>query len=97
VMPRREVLTTVRRSGCSTPAAPSFSPLKISHNVPRGTVATFWGWWDKLSGGKGSVNNVTSARLTDLGGGGTFYDCRVEATTAESRSNSGAGRRRLAV
>ena len=53
-------------------------PLKISHNVPPGTVATFWGWWDKLSGSKGTVNNVTSAKLTDLGGGGTFYDCRVE-------------------
>jgi anaerobic selenocysteine-containing dehydrogenase len=53
-------------------------PLKISHNVPPGTVATFWGWWDKLSGGRGNVNNVTSAALTDLGGGGTFYDCRVE-------------------
>lgn len=53
-------------------------PLKISPNVPPGTVATFWGWWDKLSGGKGNVNNVTSAALTDLGGGGTFYDCRVE-------------------
>jgi hypothetical protein len=24
------------------------------------------------------VNNVTSAKLTDLGGGATFYDCRVE-------------------
>lgn len=53
-------------------------PVKISINVPPGTVATFWGWWDKLSGGKGNVNNVTSAKLTDLGGGGTFYDCRVE-------------------
>jgi anaerobic selenocysteine-containing dehydrogenase len=53
-------------------------PLKISDNVQPGTVATFWGWWDKLSGGKGTVNNVTSAKLTDLGGGGTFYDCRVE-------------------
>jgi anaerobic selenocysteine-containing dehydrogenase len=54
------------------------APLKISDNVPPGTVATFWGWWDKLSDGKGNVNNVTSAALTDLGGGGTFYDCRVE-------------------
>ncbi len=53
-------------------------PLKISQNVPCGTIATFWGWWDKLSGGRGNVNNVTSAALTDLGGGGTFYDCRVE-------------------
>ena len=38
----------------------------------------FWGWWDKLSEGNGNVNNVTSSALTDLGGGGTFYDCRVE-------------------
>ena len=53
-------------------------PVKISTYVSPGTVATFWGWWDKLSGGKGNVNNVTSAELTDLGGGGTFYDCRVE-------------------
>ena len=27
---------------------------------------------------QGTVNNVTSAKLTDLGGGGTFYDYRVE-------------------
>ncbi|MBI3247706.1 MAG: molybdopterin-dependent oxidoreductase [Deltaproteobacteria bacterium] len=53
-------------------------PLKVTYNVSPGTTATFWGWWDKLSGGKGNVNNVTSAALTDLGGGGTFYDCRVE-------------------
>jgi anaerobic selenocysteine-containing dehydrogenase len=53
-------------------------PLKVSQNVASGTVATFWGWWDKLSGGRGNVNNVTSSALTDLGGGGTFYDCRVE-------------------
>jgi anaerobic selenocysteine-containing dehydrogenase len=60
-------------------------PLKISSNVAPGTVATFWGWWDKLSGGKGNVNNVTSAALTDLGGGGTFYDCRVEVERWDGR------------
>jgi anaerobic selenocysteine-containing dehydrogenase len=60
-------------------------PIKVSHNVPPGTVATFWGWWDKLSGGKGNVNNVTSAALTDLGGGGTFYDCRVEVERWDGR------------
>ncbi len=53
-------------------------PVVISERVQAGTVATFWGWWDKLAGGKGTVNNVTSTRLTDIGGGGTFYDCRVE-------------------
>lgn len=60
-------------------------PLKVSQNVPPGTIATFWGWWDKLSGGKGNVNNVTSAKLTDLGGGGTFYDCRVEVQRWDGR------------
>ncbi len=58
-------------------------PLKISQNVAPGTVTTFWGWWDKLSGGKGNVNNVTSTKLTDLGGGGTFYDCRVQVARSE--------------
>ena len=61
-------------------------PLKISRNIAPGTTATFWGWWDKLSGGKGNVNNVTSAALTDLGGGGTFYDCRVEVERWDGRS-----------
>lgn len=61
-------------------------PLKVSQNVAPGTIATFWGWWDKLSGGKGNVNNVTSAKLTDLGGGGTFYDCRVEVERWDGRA-----------
>jgi anaerobic selenocysteine-containing dehydrogenase len=61
-------------------------PLKVSQNVAPGTTATFWVWWDKLSGGKGNVNNVTSAALTDLGGGGTFYDCRVEVERWDGRS-----------
>jgi len=60
-------------------------PVKISQNVPPGTVATFWGWWDKLANGKGNVNNVTSVALTDLGGGGTFYDCRVEVERWDGR------------
>ena len=60
-------------------------PVKISTHVSPGTVATFWGWWDKLSGGKGNVNNVTSGKLTDLGGGGTFYDCRVEVEQRPGR------------
>ena len=53
-------------------------PLRISTNVPPGTVATYWGYWDKLSDDKGTVNNVTSPALTDVGGGATFYDCRVD-------------------
>ena len=46
--------------------------LQISTNVPPGTVATFWGWWDKLSGGRGVVNNVTSPAISVRGGGGNL-------------------------
>ena len=60
-------------------------PVTFSQNVQPGTVASFWGWWDKLSEGKGTANNVTSAKLTDLGGGGTFYDCRVEVERWDGR------------
>ena len=34
--------------------------------------------WGKRSPGKRSVNAVTSERLTDFGGGATFYSCLVE-------------------
>ncbi len=61
-------------------------PVVVSERVQAGTVATFWGWWDKLSGGKGNVNNVTSTQLTDIGGGGTFYDCRVEVERWDGRA-----------
>ena len=60
-------------------------PVVLSQQVQPGTVASFWGWWDKLSEGKGTVNNVTSSQLTDLGGGGTFYDCRVEVERWDGR------------
>ncbi|HXG21720.1 MAG TPA: hypothetical protein VNN62_21910 [Methylomirabilota bacterium] len=68
------------------PRGKDYSEQRASLHVAPGTVATFWGWWDKLSGGKGNVNNVTSAALTDLGGGGTFYDCRVEVERWDGRS-----------
>ena len=35
-------------------------------------------WWKKYSPDRGNANNLTSQRTTDLGGGATFYDCRVE-------------------
>lgn len=34
--------------------------------------------WNKLSPGGVGVNSLTSSRLTDLGGGPTFYSCLVE-------------------
>ena len=53
-------------------------PLRLSTRVRPGTVATYWGYWDKRSNGRGTVNNVTSPLLTDVGGGATFYDCQVD-------------------
>jgi anaerobic selenocysteine-containing dehydrogenase len=35
-------------------------------------------WWHKHSRGGRNVNMVTHQRLTDLGGGPSFYDCLVE-------------------
>jgi anaerobic selenocysteine-containing dehydrogenase len=37
-------------------------------------------WWHKLSEGGKNVNALTSQRLTDLGGGATFYDCAVQVS-----------------
>ena len=34
--------------------------------------------WNKLSPGKAGINVLTSERLTDIGGGPTFYSCLVE-------------------
>lgn len=34
--------------------------------------------WNKLSAGGQNVNALTSDRLTDIGGGATFYSCLVE-------------------
>lgn len=35
-------------------------------------------WWNKFSPGKTNINQLTSQRLTDMGGGATFYDALVE-------------------
>jgi anaerobic selenocysteine-containing dehydrogenase len=35
-------------------------------------------WWKKHSPDGRNANNLTSQRIADLGGGATFYDCRVQ-------------------
>ncbi|MDH4172260.1 MAG: molybdopterin oxidoreductase family protein [Betaproteobacteria bacterium] len=35
-------------------------------------------WWKKHSPDRGNANNLTAQRVADLGGGATFYDCRVQ-------------------
>jgi anaerobic selenocysteine-containing dehydrogenase len=39
-------------------------------------------WWKKYSPDGRNANNLTSQRTTDLGGGATFYDCRVQVERA---------------
>jgi anaerobic selenocysteine-containing dehydrogenase len=34
--------------------------------------------WNKLSAGHRNINALTSDRLTDIGGGPTFYSCLVD-------------------
>jgi anaerobic selenocysteine-containing dehydrogenase len=44
----------------------------ISTDAPEGTVVALGQWWAKLAPDKKSLNELTSERLTDLGGGSTF-------------------------
>jgi anaerobic selenocysteine-containing dehydrogenase len=41
-------------------------------------------WWKKYSPDGRNANNVTSQRTADLGGGATFYDCRVQVERADA-------------
>jgi molybdopterin guanine dinucleotide-containing S/N-oxide reductase-like protein len=52
---------------------------KVGHSVQPGVVAARLNW-NKLSPGAANVNALTSERLTDFGGGPTFYSVLVEVT-----------------
>jgi anaerobic selenocysteine-containing dehydrogenase len=39
-------------------------------------------WWKKHSPDRRNANNLTSQRTSDIGGGATFYDCRVQVEKA---------------
>ena len=60
--------------------------------VPRGTVSATLGW-NKLSPDGSGVNVLTSERLTDLGGGATFYAVNVEVRRAAQASDRADGPR----
>ena len=50
---------------------------RVNGAVRNGVVATRLNW-AKLSPERRSINVLTSERLTDIGGGPTFYSCLVE-------------------
>jgi anaerobic selenocysteine-containing dehydrogenase len=54
---------------------------RVSGKVARGVVAASL-TWNKLTGDGSNVNVLTSERLTDIGGGPTFYSTLVEVEKA---------------
>ncbi len=44
-------------------------------------------WWNKLSPDGRNVNQLTSQRVADMGGGATFYDALVEVERIQDRAN----------
>jgi anaerobic selenocysteine-containing dehydrogenase len=51
---------------------------RVNGKPRRGVVVAPSVWWKKHAPDGRNANNVTSQRVADLGGGATFYDCRVE-------------------
>lgn len=56
----------------------------VGPTVRPGVVVAPSVWWHKLTGGRGNANLTTSTRLTDFGGGATFFDNLVEVTRCAS-------------
>ena len=52
--------------------------LAVTDRVPPGVVVAEGVWWREFAPGRSTVNALTSQRLTDQGGGSTFYDNRVD-------------------
>lgn len=63
----------------------------VNGSVPAGVVAARLDW-AKLHPGGANVNALTSERLTDLGGGATFYSTLVEVEKAKDNDGTRAGK-----
>lgn len=55
-----------------------FFEARISSTTQEGVVRAYSVRWNKLSPASKGMNSVTSDRLTDIGGGPTFYSCLVQ-------------------
>ena len=53
---------------------------KVNGDVKPGVVRARSLGWAKTAEGRNGLNHLTSDRLTDIGGGPTFYSCLVEVT-----------------
>jgi anaerobic selenocysteine-containing dehydrogenase len=54
----------------------------VGETVQPGVVVSFGIWWNRYTPDGVNVNTVTSTKLTDQGGGATFYDNLVEVEKA---------------
>lgn len=63
-----------------------FFTAHVSRDVRPGVVSTRSMGWNQASNGGLGINQLVSERLTDLGGGPTFYSCLVELAPAASKA-----------
>jgi anaerobic selenocysteine-containing dehydrogenase len=61
-----------------------FARAAVGATMPSGVVVTLGTWWKSYTRDGFTCNAVTSTRLTDLGGGATFFDNLVEVEKAAS-------------
>lgn len=57
---------------------------RVTDRPRRGVVVALSVWWKKLTTEGKNANELTSAALTDMGRGPTFYDCLVEVELIEA-------------
>lgn len=60
-----------------------FARAVVGETVIPGTIVTLGTWWRAFTRDGQTCNAVTSTKLTDLGGGATFFDNLVEATPCD--------------
>lgn len=53
--------------------------VRVTDKARPGVVVGLSIWWKKLAGDGQNANALTSQRVTDMGGGATFYDVLVQA------------------
>jgi anaerobic selenocysteine-containing dehydrogenase len=58
--------------------------VRINGKPRPGVVVAPSLWWKKYSPDGRNANNLTSQRIADLGGGATFYDCRVQVERVDA-------------
>jgi anaerobic selenocysteine-containing dehydrogenase len=66
--------------------------VMLNVHLPAGVVAARLDW-AKLNSGGVNVNALTSERLTDIGGGATFYSTLVEVEKSREQGSEGARER----